>query len=592
MAVEQALADLASGDWVLQWQALRQLADWQVAAAAPQIRTLLANDKRPWVRGRALVALAELLGEQVLDEILAASRDRTPEVRAAAVEALGVIGSARGEQAVAERLADPAPGVRHQAVVALARLRGKGAWDTVARQLVADDAAMVRHATRALAYIATPEAVRKAMELLAHGEPGVRAEAAATLGNARPREAIAPLLGRMATDPSTEVRTASSKALAAYEPAALAEPLLSALRAEDAHLYSAALTLLALRPTPATSGAVAALVGEAGERYTRVLPQALDLLARLDASRHIGLFARHLGHERREVRRAAVACIARCPGAGLFAVLKPCLTDADSSVRSLAFHAIRTRTEGAPPEGIVAYLAEPLRTDDRSTLRAALHLVRARLTRAELTAAIAALTPLLAHKDRESRTLAAAALERISDDDGRRRIAAAQGYLTDWMLIGPFPNDRDNMGYAAVYPPEKAINFRQTVEVELAKGTPQQLAWEPWRVANIDGKVALHAIIAPPIGFKVAYAVADATSPAAENVRLSIEADDSFVLWLNGARVAERRSRGTHEADVTLRKGRNRFVVKVCNLAEWWFVRVRVADRDGRPMAWTRARRP
>jgi len=584
LAVERALTDLASGDWVLQWQALRQLADWKVATAEPQIRALLKADARPWVRGRALVALAELRGDQVLDEVLALTRNGTPDVRAAAVEALGIVGSERGQQAVADRLTDPAPMVRHQAVVALARLRGAHAWPTIAQQLATDDPAMVRYATRALAFVPTPDATAKALELLGHDNVGVRAEAAATLAKARPPKAIDPLLTHMASDPDTQVRTASRKALTAFEPVALATPLLAALHDDDTRRRSAALAILALRPTTATAAAVVALVAEPDERTTRVLPQALDVLARLDARRHVGLFARFRSHEHREVRRAAVACIARCPDADLFALLKPCLADADSRVRSLAFGAIRARTDGAPPEGIVAYLAKPLAAADRSTLRAALHLARARLTRAELSPAIATLTPLLAHADRECRTLAASALERICDDDGRRRIAQAQGYLTDWMLIGPFPSDRDNKGLATVYPPEQAIDFAKPIAVDLTPGKPHNLAWEPWRVTTIDGKLPLHAIIAPPIGLKVAYAVADIRSPADRAAHLWVEADDGFVLWLNGAKVADRPTRGTHEADVPLRRGPNRLLVKVANLAEWWFVRIRVTDRQGRPL--------
>ena len=737
LELERALDELASGDWVLQWQALRQLADWGAKDSAPAIRAVLKDDKRPWVRGRALVALAELLGQQVYDEVLGFTRNGTGELRAAAVEALGIIGSPRGEQAIADRLADKAPPVRHQAVVALARVRGKGAWHTVAKHLADDDAEMVRHATRALAYVHTPEAGAKLLELLGHDHAGVRAEAAATLGKGRAPDAILPLLRKVAGDPDGRVREASTRALAAYEPQALAPPLLAALRADDSSLYPAALAILTRRPSTEVGTAVAALIREPDERYLKSLPQALELLAKVDADAHLGVFARFLDHDSRTVRTKAVECVARCPSANPFALLKSCLASPDRGIRHLAYRAMRNATDAAPPEGVVDYLAEPLSSDDGSTVKSALELLRAHLTHADAAKAVAALDRVLGGPDRELRILAAKAIEHVADDDARRRIARAQGYLTGWTLLGPFPNDRENKGFATAYPPEKEIDFArryerhifgsgarvevneatcggerrralclrppyargvrtgsvvaafpltlpareglrlllatglddgsdegdgvrfvvrigaaellsrrtrkpeawEAAELDLAAyagkavslelvvdglrrskgdlaalaeprivageetvadllalvptakprivlpGKSHLLAWTPHRVDRIDGRVELHDILPPPIQFQVAYAVADLEVAEPAAARLWVEADESFKLWLNGKKMAERGSRGEHRFDHTLQAGRTRLLLKVCNLTEWWRFRVRITDLEGRRLA-------
>jgi len=44
-------------------------------------------------------------------------------------------------------------------------------------------------------------------------------------------------------------------------------------------------------------------------------------------------------------------------------------------------------------------------------------------------------------------------------DEVVRASGAAQGYLTHWMVLGPFNNDRFNVGYDAVYPPEQEVDF-------------------------------------------------------------------------------------------------------------------------------------
>ena len=84
-----------------------------------------------------------------------------------------------------------------------------------------------------------------------------------------------------------------------------------------------------------------------------------------------------------------------------------------------------------------------------------------------------------------------------------------------------------------------------------------------------------------PIQYQTAYAVADITLAAEATVRFWIEHDDGFKLWLNGEKAAERNSRGADHFDAKLPAGRTRLLVKICNLAEWWRLRLRLTDPKG-----------
>lgn len=474
LEVEQAFEDLKSPDWILKWSAMSRLARWGVRDAAPQLRAVLGGRDHPWVRGRALVALAELLGEEVLAEAQARSADPAAPLRAAAVEALGILASPKGEGALAERLGDPAPEVRCQAIVALARVRREGAWETLAPLLENKEPALVQHAARALAFMmGRPEAPERAIALLGHSDPAVRAEAANTIAQARLAQAIPVLLRRMAADGEPKVRLAAERALAGFSGNTLFLPLLAALRGVEPQLYASALRVLALRPVAEAAEGVAALLREPGHPYREVLPEAFLLLSRVDADRYVGVFAAHLGHPTAYVRVKAIESIAKCAGADQLRLLRPALLDKDQGVRVAAFRAVRNIADATPPEGIVEYLADALRQGEKWTQRAALDLLCERVTPADLARVVAIVTPILAGKDKADREYVAKALARLGDEATRRRIAAAQGYVTAWNLIGPFPYDSRNRGYGPACFPEHEIDF--------AKAYPPA-AWDPTAV--------------------------------------------------------------------------------------------------------------
>ena len=757
VTVEQALERLESGDWILQWQAMKYLSRRKTEEAAPVLEQILTGKRHDWLKGRALVALADIRGERALKYVQLLSGSKSGVIRAAAVEAMGLIGSDKSGVAVQQALNDPDKEVRRQAIVALAMIRKAKAWGDVVKFLSDPDPNTIRYGVRALSHIGTSAANQKLVEMLSHGFIEVRLEAAGALRSVQDAKAVRALVEKLAIEDNQLIRETCRKTLLSMDEKVLAEPLVKFLRSGDTRVYSSALEILSHKATRSAADAVAGLIKAPRARYTPIVASALKLLARKEASPYQALFVQYLKHEQSEIRQEAVQGLAKCEGADLFALLKERLEDKKASVRSAAFRAIREHKVKAPPEGIVRYLSPLLEKEDKDLNAAALGILGDRISPEEFVEGLTLLSRFLKGEDSDVRQQVARTLGKVGDDDGKRMVASAQGLLTNWMLMGSFPNDEDNTGFTTPYPPELNIDFKakypshkgvshgaafhvseassggrqktslfihppwknevsgqvygtffvqlperkvlklkmslgmkdgatksngvkisvfadetkllerkiekpdgwhpaeadlspysgkavtikflvdplgsptwdwtlvgeprilagQTAILSLVELAPlaatgvsipgirnTSIAWKPWKVNDINGLLPLHEIFFPPsTHYKVAYGVCDIQSNEEQTVRLLIEADDSYILWLNGKSAAEVESAEEFERAVEepleeeseeekkpgieakLMKGLNRFLIKVCNLREWWQFKVRVLDEEGKKAA-------
>jgi len=516
-AADRAIEELRGSDWILQYRAIRQLARRPTPRAKAALRGVLTGGGHPWLRGRALVALAEASGAEMLGEALTFARAGSVELRAAAVEALGVIASPAGDAAAAAALRDTAPEVRCQAVLALARLRKAKAWPLIQPLLKGSDVRLLRQAVRALPFVATDAARRAVAGLLEHDDAAVRLEAVRALGRFGSADDIGRLLVRMTRDADGTTRRAAEKVLASYPAAVRQRHMLAALRSGEADFHRAALAILARTPDRASCDAVAALVRDAdlGVKYRGVYSEVLSLLAAGEPDRYADVFRRFLGQSSSSVRRVAVRCLARCRRVDHFAVLRPLLSDRSSTIRSQVLDSLDEATHAAPPGGIVTYLVPALAGDSWDTRKKAVALLARRATPAELPRALAAVGRDLGGSDGAKRAYLAKALAAVGGDDARRQIAAAQGCVTDWTVIGPFPNDKLNRGFEAVYPPEiDADPAKPCPAFGLGKGAVFEAS------AGGDGRRECLRIAPPAAGGKtvVTYML---TVPADANARLA-----------------------------------------------------------------------
>lgn len=473
-------------DWILRYRAISRLGRWKVAKAAEPLRAILAGKDHPWVRGRALVALSEILGDKMSPEALRYAKDPAPPLRAAAVEALGLLATPPADAAVEAALKDEVPSVRHQAAVSLARLRKAKAWPVLQPLLAGKDVQMVRHATRALVYVASPDAAKKVAELLEHPDDDVRFEATRAMRTLRLPDAIPRLLGMMAADKERIVQREAQGALGAYDPKILSGHMIAALRSKGGtKIYRGALRLLSAAPTDEVTDVVAALIATEEGPYKDVLHEMLMLLADGKADRHKAVFLKYLDHKNARVRAEAVVGLGRCKSVDHFAALKDRLIDQASVVRSRAFEVLAKSTKGAPAGGILEYLAGPLTGRDGRAFMLAMGLLGDRISGAELAKGLGSLEEILAGPDAYRRGIAIRGLEKKADDAAKGRIARAQGYLVDWQIIGPFPNNETNRGFSVVYPPEIAIDLKTGCDAhEFGHGATFEVGTDPEKSPN------------------------------------------------------------------------------------------------------------
>lgn len=168
------------------------------------------------------------------------------------------------------------------------------------------------------------------------------------------------------------------------------------------------------------------------------------------------------------------------------------------------------------------------------------------------------------------------------DDPLVAQLEERLGFVDQWNLIGPFPNDGMS-GFARRYAPETDGVFEGEVPGKVAP-----VAWRPLERVSETGYLAVSELVAPSHD-AVAYAAtefdADATRPAV----LSMAIDGAYRVWLNGVPVA---SLGDHlggyflrdRAPVTLVEGRNTLLVKMAADDGPMGFHLRILDPDGEPI--------
>ena len=168
-------------------------------------------------------------------------------------------------------------------------------------------------------------------------------------------------------------------------------------------------------------------------------------------------------------------------------------------------------------------------------------------------------------------------------------IVEQMGFVTDWYLLGPF-NAPGFTGFETSFPPEKEVNLDATYKGK-SGGT---IRWTRHQSSDRFGQLNLIRSIAS-VKEAVGYAYTELDSETDQQVDLRCGADDNLTVWING-KIAFRRLQwlnGTRldrfTARATLKKGRNRVLVKVCQgpqhknpaVPNNWSLQVRFCDADG-----------
>jgi HEAT repeat protein len=618
-----ALADTnpETDDWIIQWAEIAALGEKGTPQAMETLESIVNGKEADWRRGRALVTLAGMEGAGFASHARQWLSSSSSVLRAAACEALGLSGG--DEKMLRRALKDPDESTRWQAAIGLARTKGGDVEMELGPFLVDPASNTVARQVTLLSALRTDSALGVLTNLARHKDTGIRRRAIQSMHGVEDNRIVPVLVAGAVRDRSSEIRKIARGVVYSYAPAFLGDPIARMLRKSDSATRTFLLELLFYRSSRAGADAVATML-RTGEPpladQTRLL--AMDTLLAIDPQGYRDIFVGHLEDKAPSLRmRALLALSAGVPEAELFKLLAPAMVDANWTVFSRALGLLKGRTEGVPEGGLVPYLGPSLRTNDTQRLGALLGFMKQRLPPTELDAALEPLDPFLGGTNVFLRERAAELYTLATDDVLFRKAAAAQGYLTQWMVIGPFDNDRYNKGHDTVYPPEKEVDFRQSYvgafgptrlvdEITAAETGPStneaiRVKWQGWPIVDLDAKLRFHRVLLGLADFLVSYAVAEVVSPDEQPVTFHIEADDTYKFWLNGelvlsatnAPVTEEivnnrdkwmalarnwnKNSQKHSLKGTLREGRNRLMFKVCNFTDHWFVRVRVVNTRG-----------
>jgi tetratricopeptide (TPR) repeat protein/transglutaminase-like putative cysteine protease len=154
------------------------------------------------------------------------------------------------------------------------------------------------------------------------------------------------------------------------------------------------------------------------------------------------------------------------------------------------------------------------------------------------------------------------------------------GFVSGWQVVGPF-DDEGKRGHASVFPPEQSVD-----PAGRYPGKEREVAWRPLpRDAEGMGFVALGATFRPSREV-VAYAVAVVVAQRDERVRLWFGGSGAARVWVNGAVAVDDPTYHAarldqHGAAISLRRGPNRILVKLCNQSGAMGFFLRLADERG-----------
>ncbi len=160
------------------------------------------------------------------------------------------------------------------------------------------------------------------------------------------------------------------------------------------------------------------------------------------------------------------------------------------------------------------------------------------------------------------------------------------GFLTDWKIIGPF-NNKNFVGFAETYPPEKQLDFEKKLEGQLG-----EVAWGDITTGDEFGILDIAKTISPYKG-AVMYLTTTFDSPTARDVQFRFGTPNAWKIWVNGQYLFGRDEyhRGMaidqYAVPATLKKGQNVILVKLCqneqedSWAQRYQLQFRVSDASG-----------
>ncbi len=186
-----------------------------------------------------------------------------------------------------------------------------------------------------------------------------------------------------------------------------------------------------------------------------------------------------------------------------------------------------------------------------------------------------------------ARILTAFARQRRGDTESARRMIRELGFVTHWMLVGPFDNE-GKAGFTQQFEPEHALS-EPIIPGRAFSGKERLVRWRPVPDAFPSGWVGLGNLLRPESNV-CAYLATFVESQTADTeerpVSIWAGIGGAFRLYWNAEVLLEDDAYRSHELDrhaatALLEPGRNRLTLKVCGAEKTPLVSIRIRDVNG-----------
>ncbi|MED5471144.1 MAG: HEAT repeat domain-containing protein [Verrucomicrobiota bacterium] len=602
------LQQLNEEDWILKAEALHYLSENKVQEALEKILEITKDeDERPWIRSKALAAYCKIQNNQDIPQILSTFASSPDHVlREGAAESAGLVQGKRGAEILLKLSTDKIKPVQFRALASYSRIMGEDAWPLVQKMTESVPDELIPLAAESLALIGNKDALEK-LNKLTISTTNVRA-LIESLDRSRTPKTVPVLLDLLEKTSADDVNfDYIISSLSRNDNEVLSSSLRDLIRTgRDSAIFAASRVITILFQDPDLGKELLSALADSSE------PETLEAVMIALGSKEMNpdsnkkFFITHLKHEMPEIKILSIRCLSHCTEANLYNLLKETIKDSEGSVSIAAINALmEAPIEDAPTGALVSYLEDVLVNTDDVIRKAAFELLGHAGNADDFEPALAMLGEALSGTDTVRREAVAEALGSIAPENGVANVARRQGYISNWMVLGTFLNDKEHKAFANELEPEKNIDFEKTYPSTYVwalqgnqrrdgeKPIEREIGWSEAGVNKTNGMLMMGPLLPPPGTFSIAYAVSDFNSEKDQELFLSLDGDDAFKVWLNGEKISEQIAPYLHRQScvasqgnikIKLKKGKNRILVKSANIEHEWWVRARITDADNRPV--------
>ena len=602
------LQQLEDDDWILKTEALHYLAENNVKESIEKIfKIAQSENENSWIRSKALIAYCKIQNNSSIPKILISfSSSKDIKLRIGAAESLNYIESNEAEALALKLTKDESDSVRYQALATYSNIKKQEAWPLVDKMTTTLSEEFIPIASQSLLNVGGEEAIKRLKE---NSKTVIDKRAfIESISKIRTIKSIKVLLGMLEQTGMDEpnysfIISALSKNKKEDLTNSLSDLIMTG---RDQAIFVSARVITHLLQDP-----------QLGKKLRRSIkdsttPETLEAVMvalgakEMNPDSNLDFFVNYLKDGDPEIRELSIRCLSHCQEANLYNLLEETIKDEENRVSLAAMNALMDAPlDDAPTGELVSYLENALVNTDTVVRKTAFDLLGHAGSADDFEPALAMLGEALSGSDTIRREAVAEALGSIAPDNGVANVASRQGYVSKWMVLGTFLNDKEHKAFAEELEPEKSIDFEKTYPSKYVwalqgnqrrdgeKAIERDIGWSEASVNKTNGMLLMGPLLPPPGTFSIAYAVSDFTCSKDQELFLTLDGDDAFKVWLNGEKIAEAIAPYLHRQScvatlenikIKLKKGKNRILIKSANIENEWWVRARITDANNRPV--------